>query len=414
MSTSQDLREDVVSTDAHRVRARWWLALIGGALLWHGFFLIQPSRLAWFGMASYPQFIDSLAVLSAGEAAQLGLDVYRPNPLDPYRRPHSYSSVWLLLGDLGLTRADNLWFALTLIALTVGAALWVLRPQTGREAIEGWLALAGPGVLLAFYRANNDLWVFVVLSLLVPCVLHRLRLARMAAPFVVAFATALKYYPLVAGVLMLAEPARRDRALRFGVLGMLLLMVGAGVWEDLQHLRTTQPVVGRFWSFGAALALRELGLAGSGVLIASVGAGGMLAVLAAIRPLTSTVADEDPWSAPAFLLFLLGGALLASCFWAGASWGYRWIFVVWLLPWFWQNRGSSTVLWRIVRGGWWVPYWFAPLFAWVTWATGIYARNFQNGAWWLSQAIEWLWFGALTAVIAQSVGLRVRRLWAAT
>lgn len=395
-----------------RSRWKWSGALLAFALLWHALFVVEPQRLQWFGLAQYPQFIDSMALLAAAEAAQLGFDVYRPNPLDPFGRAHSYPSVWLLLGDFGLTRADNTWFALLAIAIALIAAALTLQPTTLREFAEACFAVGGPGVLFAVYRANNDLWIFTLLALLVPFALHPSRLVKLGAPVVVAFATALKYYPVVAGVILLAEPIKRDRWLRLGKLVALLAMVGLGVLDDLRHVRDTQPVVDRFWSFGAVLALRGIGMSPEAAAIASVVMGATVTIvgLVAAWRLGGDEKGDAVWAERSFLWFLLGGALLAGCFWAGASWGYRWIFVLWLLPWFWRGQPARDVVGRIVRWGWWVPMWFAPLYVWGVRATGRFSPESLSVAWWASQAIEWVWFGALTVVLARASGGRWRRL----
>lgn len=390
-------------------RARtWWLVCVLGVVMGQGLFLWQPALLRWFGIAPYPQFIDSMALLAAGEAAQQGFDVYRPNPLDPFARPHSYPSLWLVLGHIGLVRADNEWFAWLTIGCALLAGVLTVRPRTVGETAAAWLGLCGPAMLIAIYRANNDLWIFAICALLVPAILTRVRLGRLAAPVLIAFAGALKYYPLVAGVLLLAEPVRRDRWLRIGLFGMLLLIVTAGVLEDLRHFGKTQPTVGRFSSFGAPLTLREAGLDRGTVTAVSLVLGAGVVAAGALARGRGSAPPADAWQQREFLFFLLGGSLLVGCFWTSANWAYRWIFVVWLLPWFWRGPKVAGALWRIVRGGWWLPMWFVVLVRWLLLATDIRWPVLESVVWWLSQAIDWLWFGALTAVLARCVVARVR------
>lgn len=389
---------------------RWWLVCAIGVTLWHGLFLLQPQRLGWFGIAPYPQFIDSLALLAAGEAAEIGVDVYRPHVFDPYGRAHSYPSLWLVLGKFGLKRVDNAWLAPLTITLALLAGLLTVRPRTARETCEAWLGLCGPAMLVAVYRANNDLWIFALCAVVVPAVLASIQLGRFTAPLLIAFAGALKYYPLVGGVLLLAEPMRRERWVRIALFGVLLLTVAVGVFEDLRHFGKTQPTVGRFWSFGAPLTLREAGVPREAVTVVSLALGGSLAAAGALTCRRRRMAPMDAWQRREFLLFLLGGSLLAGCFWTGANWGYRWIFVVWLLPWSWRVSVDDSGLWRIVRWGWWLPMWLAPLLHWIANVAGGLPPHVVDGVWWLTQAIEWTWFGALTALIGGWVWQRVLAL----
>lgn len=388
--------------------AAWRAVFVAVVLGWHAIFLIWPARVSIFGLAVYPQFIDSIALLSAGEAAQMGWNVQGPNPLDPYRRAHSYSSLWLVLGDLGLTRQDNVWFGPFTVAVGLLAALFTVRPRRGLQAVEGLLALGGPAFVFAAYRANNDLWIFAVLAPLVPCLLHRERLARLTGPVIIAFAAALKYYPAVAGVTLLAEPDSRQRRRRIGLFGLLLVMVGLGVIGDLMQLSATQPVIDYFWSFGAVFGLRELGL--SHVTLWSVLAAGLVAALAFLR--RRAVVTDPEWQESSLLYFVLGAALLAGCFWAGGNWAYRWIFVAWLLPWFWRQpamadpTGRSDLGWCVVRYGWWLPMWFTPLYNGAKWLSGAKFSS-DAAAWWLSQGIDWSWFTALTFFTARLVWRRI-------
>ncbi len=401
--------------------ARWRLWLVLLTVGWHGIFMVSPPWLQLFGFSgprmSYPLFIDSMAVLAAAETHHLGGDAFQHMALDPYHRKHSYSSWWFVLGDWGLTRADNPWFgALFVLAFAVAAAT---RLRV-RAAGEFWWLLGttcSAPVLLATTRANNDLVVFVLLAPLPWCLLHSSRLVRLIPPFLIAVATGLKYYPLVAALMLLAEPGLRDRRFRLGVLALLLVMVGLSVGDDLRHIAETQPTVEGYLGFGACAGLDVLG-----VPAAWQGRTGLLAGLALGLGAVFTrgwagwlrrMAGNEQW-----LQFILGAALLAGCFWTGMSWAYRWVFALWLAPFLWRPVDPAAMpvavrrWWRVARTAYWPALWggciyfliYNPLQA----AGHAPPWRVNLAAWTVVQAATWLFCGALTVFVGAFVwdGLR--------
>jgi hypothetical protein len=375
-------------------------------------FMAFPERLDLFGFSGngihYPLFIDSMAVLAAAETHHLGGDAFQHMVLDPYHRKHSYSSWWFVLGDWGLTRADNPWFgAMFVLAFAVAAAA---RLRV-RAAGEFWWLLGtscSAPVLLATTRANNDLVVFVLLAPIPLCLLHPSRLARLVPPFLIAVATGLKYYPLVAALVLLAEPDLGDRRFRVGVLTLLLLMVGISVGDDLRHIAETQPTVQGYLGFGAGYGLDLLG-----VPAAWQGRIGLLVGLALGLATFFThswagwlrrMAGEEQW-----LRFILGAALLAGCFWTGMSWAYRWVFALWLTPFLWRPVAPGPMpvavrrCWRAARVAYWPALWggciqfliHQPLQA----AGHEPPWRVNLAVWSVVQAASWVFCGALTVLV---------------
>lgn len=389
----------------------WPAIFLLGVAVWYGCFLLRPARLQWLGFNEYPLFIDSLAVLSAAEAAQQGYDVYKPVPLDPYRRPHVYPSSWLLLGRLGLTRDDNRWFGpLTLAAFALALALTV-RPRTGVQCFEAWVVAGSAGVLLAVVRANNDLWIFALFAGLVPIVRARERLARWCAPFVIAAGAALKYYPAIGAVLLVSTESRRDRWIRVGIFSALMLIVGAGLVRDLRRFRDIQPGIDQFLSFGAPLVLRQIGVAVTRQTAIAIACGVVVALAGGWAMHRTALVARLSYPTSDALYFVLGAALLAGCFWTEANWGYRWLFGLWLLPVMWKIGGDPAIggsarILRIVRWAWWAPLWFEMICVAAKRVMPVSDTAIWIG-WWTCQGIAWLWFSLLTALVAAVVWRRL-------
>jgi hypothetical protein len=111
-------------------RLRWILAVVAAAYFSaFGFF---PAAFRYLGVNHFGVwFLDSFALLASNDALARGLDPYAINPLDYFHRPHVYSPWWLHLGDLGLTRADNLRVGLVM------AGVFLPRPFGGCDPAAG-------------------------------------------------------------------------------------------------------------------------------------------------------------------------------------------------------------------------------------------------------------------------------------
>jgi hypothetical protein len=397
-----------------------WLALL--AVGWHAMFMASPRWLGFFGFgAEYPLFIDSYAVLAAGETYALGGDPFQPMVLDPFNhRPHSYSSWWFALGDAGLTRADNAWFGALLAVAFAVAALAALRPRATGEL--WWLlgtACSAP-VLLATTRGNNDLVIFALLAPLVPCLLYPSRLVRLAAPFLVVAAAGLKYYPVVAALLLLAEPEPRDRRFRLGLLFLLLLMAGLSVGGDLVHIAATQPNVQGYLGFGAAPGLGLLGVPArwqgwEGMLVGlELGFGAFFT--RGWSGWLRRAAGEAQW-----LRFILGATLLAGCFWTGLSWAYRWVFALWLVPFLWRPvlaemmPAAARRWWCVARAAYWPALWggcgWFLIYDWLTTHGHELPYWIRIDMWRAIQAAHWVFCGALTVLVGAFAWEGLRGLW---
>lgn len=299
-----------------------------------------PWLLNKLGLFDYGRwFLDSYAILATNDAVALGHDPAAPNPLDVFRRPHSYSSWWLHLRHLGLERSDNFLFGSAIVGCFLLTAVPVLRPRDKREAWIGAAVLVSPPVLLALLRANNDLVVFAVLALGVLALRVSPAWGALGLVLSMVVATGLKFYPLLGVAAFLTLPARQ----RWW--GMVLAISGSGAvlvseWSWFQ--RATIPVPESVYLFGAPAWWRELGIATRPAMLMSAIALSAGAVLAARRGWTTGLSTEDG-RVEERASFALGAALLVGCWLAGISFSYRWVFALLLLPWLWRRWKESGV-----------------------------------------------------------------------
>ena len=313
----------------------FWLGLVtlaGWTLCTTG-----PGVLLALGIHDYNWwFLDSYAVLAAGDAARAGLSPDAPNPFDPLLRNNKYSDWWYALNWLGLTRAHNFAVGLAWVGAFALAVGRTLTPRSWRET--AWLAvlLLSPPVLMAVNRANNDLVIFVLLAVcgswaVVP------GWRQWVAVGALALATGLKFYP-APGCLALAG-VRPGRRMPWLLLAAGLAVGGAlgAVWAQMARGRFPLPCglhvmgalsLGQKWGWTnptTTAVFFAMVLLGAGVLV---GTG-------------VTVGLAERGGAAERLRAALGSLVLLACFGAGNSFGYRWILALWMGLWLWRRSAET-------------------------------------------------------------------------
>lgn len=329
--------------------------------------------------------------------------VYR-HGIDPYTLPYDdqlwYSHWWLWLEPTGVTLADTFWVGAVVSGFTVLTVWLVTRPRNWREVAWTLLVFCSAPVLLGLNRANVDLVLFIVLSACVPALTARGRMWRiLATPLLIALATGLKYYPAVAGLVLLALPPRRERNVAILLYAVLLAGVLLDVATDISYYTDAAPING-VYTFGAPALSRALGLttlAGLGLTLGILGGSGLwLARRPALRD----------WSVPPelrteYLSFILGAVVLAGCFVLTVNYAYRWIFAFWLMPFLCRlatgdrtlRRLRNATLALLVAALWLEACVVAGLNSIMhTEATNIRWENIAQG---LVQGVTWLLFACL-------------------
>ncbi len=316
-----------------------WLAGFGLPRVWTATGIGEGDRV----------FLDLEGLLAAGEAAQQGLDPYRPNPLDVYHRPHVYTAWWLVTGKLGLTRGDARWLGAVLAGLTLLGAVALVRPAGGREAALAGLVLTSPALLMAVNRANNDLVAFLLMSGALGLLRQSRATPRGLGVVLLALAAVLKYYPLAAGVVLLDARTRREWLGWLVLYGLVLLLAWPALVPGLQAALKYRPSPEWLYAFGAPVVFRNFGLAApAGWLLAA----GGLAVAAGLARGAAAGDDPGPDGRSAEREAAGGAAMVVACFALGSSYAYKLVFAVWLLPWLWRaGRPGTEERWRRVLLG---------------------------------------------------------------
>jgi hypothetical protein len=144
-------------------------------------------------------------------------------------------------------------------------------------------------------------------------------------------------------VVLLAGCERRIVRWGLGFTAAILVLLGTGLKSDFVRMATMLPYTKAegLMTFGAGNLLAEVGVTGWLTIVVGMG----LALLAAAMFFRSRLfVDWKPASVdPVWLHFVLGAALLATCFFTGMNFAYRWIFALWLAPFLWKSWHDSAV-----------------------------------------------------------------------
>lgn len=392
------------------LRSGWlWLALV--TVAYFSLFAFFPNVFFAVGVKHYPAwFLDTFALLASNDAVTRGLDPYGPNPLDYFHRPHVYSHWWLQLRNLGLTRADIGWVGFSLVAIFVLTALSRLRPKSRLELAWYALVVCSSPIVLAVDRANNDLLIFVLLAPVVPCLLSSRPVLRWMAPFLVAAAAGLKYYPAAAVIMLLAPTEPREWRLRLFLGIALIILVGYNVAGDLAGFGPVAPKPEGLMTFGAIGFFHELGWDGRTPRLLCALAGLLGGLLIWRRnPMT----DWEPSSSQRsdWLHFILGAVLLEGCFFTSMNFAYRWVFAIWLTPFLWSlpndpdcpasvRRLAWHARWLLLVVLWCGPVSSALLYQLIGAVPGSTIMRLASWAFLVEQPFDWAFFLCLLVFLA--------------
>jgi hypothetical protein len=282
---------------------------------------------------SFP-FLDTHAVLAAAECGRQGIQVYLSNPCDALGRPHAYSPLWLAIvpGSLGTSATG--WAGASLDLLFLLSLAVVLRPRTARQLLILAAAVVSPMTVYALERANNDLVIF----LLVICGAMLFTFPRPYRLFSYGLFVAaglLKYYPLALLVLA-AREGRRDGLVIAAAAILALVFFAVAFYPELSLAAASIPAAASY--FTDAFSARNLPFGFAEALGKGIGrtliAGSLLAALSgvAIARMLRTVRllgrEQLDWASREAQFLVIGGLLVAACFFAGQNIGYRGILLL--------------------------------------------------------------------------------------
>jgi len=299
-------------------------------------------------------FWDTQYLLLKVTCWQRGVNVYVTNPCDLFIDPMDYSPLWLRMQFLALDRSWAVPIGIGLGTLFCLSFAALVPSARWHDQLVIGLASFSPVSVFAVERANMDIIIYLI-SLLTGIALANPGSVRFAGYGLLLGAGLLKFYPLVALVVVVRERLTVCLELVGASLGVI---AGFSYW----YYDELTAAIGNIW-----IGTYFTDLIGSKML-----PGGIIRI-AALQPIFTLVVGAD-WGATgaksrilgygvAFLLILslcalvvwtarsaerrhsvtalppkygallqIGAVLMAGCFFAGVSVGYRGIMLLLALP----------------------------------------------------------------------------------
>jgi hypothetical protein len=320
------------------LRSNRWSILL---LLTIAVYLLILSNFTLWQSVGIPKlkapFADMQAILSASDAYREGYNPYIENPHDPLGRKHVYSRPWLWLGYTGLTRDHSKFAAILLITFFFLLSIRILRPENSNEFLLSAMLLLSPAVLLGVERGNNDLIIFILLSLAVFSLNNKNHLLDLIAYFFLFLASILKFYPIASFLIFVRIIKDYKKFWMFALFSILFFGVYAVFsFSDFEYLKNIVPKPHGRFTFGAAIffewILDEWPVNATYIYFMAV-AVFFLAFLLSSRTGLAEVRNNSINT----IFFLVGSLNILFCFFANTNYDYRCIFFVLILPWLFEN-----------------------------------------------------------------------------
>ena len=292
-------------------------------------------------------FVDISAWLAVWECARQGVDVISANPCDVLQRGYSSSPLWMAASAIPLGVRDTAAIGWILDLVFLVSLSLLPSPRGFRELILVLAATLSTMVVFALERANPDVLLFIM-AVAAGILAERPLFMRVLGYFVALVAALLKYYPIMVLAIVFREIPSIFVAVSLLILGCL------GVFWIEYHVEIARglPTIARgayntdlFAAKNLPFLLGEM--AGSAVepsswapLVQRSVAGGLYAILvgfsiAICRRLLGSVELRGALASlirSERLFLVIGSAVIAGCFFAGQSVGYRGVYFLLVMP----------------------------------------------------------------------------------
>jgi len=270
-----------------------------------------------------PYFADLLVITGAGDSLREGLDPLYLNPGDPWNRELNYPRIWQsIVSNLGIGKQDTLVLGVAFIALFLFGTCICFPRYDKATAVLLYFAIGSPAAILAIERANSDILLFFVLSVM----LIMSRLSGFLTALFLLIASFLKFFPIFATTILLRYSPRLSTTLFL----IVTLCFSTYLWwhgTDLTQIFTSTLKGFTVFSYGGRS--HSLNLAFLPSLIPCFAILTITYVYFLIN--TSSNISETPDSR--FIdSFRIGASIYVGTFLLGNNWSYRLIFLFFVIP----------------------------------------------------------------------------------
>ena len=292
-------------------------------------------------------FLDISGWLAVWECSRQGIDVVSFDPCDVLYRGYGSSPLLLAAAGVPMGVANTTAVGWVLDFVFIASLSLLPPPQRLVELLLVLAATLSTMVVFALERANADVILFLLI-LTTGCLAERGRAARMIGYGLALLSALLKYYPIMVLTVLFRERIAVFAAVALAAAGALAVFwavyhveivrgwaeISAGPYNtDLFAAKNLPFLVGLLVEsaaapsrFGAALGWVVTaglygGLAGAALAICR-----RLSRFAELRAATAELPDGKR------VFMVIGSAVIAGCFFAGQSIGYRGIFLLLVMP----------------------------------------------------------------------------------
>jgi hypothetical protein len=340
-------RERKISSIVYRFGAAGAALAVFLAMSWlyaHGDEDVYENILTFYGVLPFRfPFVDTSGALAAWECARQGVDVIVSDPCDVLQRGYNYSPLWMAVAGIQLGVRDTMAVGWSLDLVFLLSLSLLPPPRRPLELVLTLAATLSTMVAFALERANPDILLFLLA--LATGLLTQYPLLMRLFGYVLGLAAALvKYYPVMVLVITF-----RERACVFGLVGLAVAASLAVFWAEY-HVEIARglPNIARgpynTDLFSAQNVPFLIGQAAADVAasprVGQIAAGGLYAIfvgacIAICHQLLRFTGLRSVLTALPRLdrtLLVIGSAIVAGCFFAGQSIGYRGVFLLLVMP----------------------------------------------------------------------------------
>jgi hypothetical protein len=280
--------------------------------------------------ALFPTFADLRAYTAAWECDRAGLDVVVSNPCDPWSRVVT-PKLPVELSFLGLGESSTVPLAIVLIAAFLVSVLVVSGPLRWFEVPLYAAIVFSPSVLLGIERANTDLLMFTLLTVVLVTVRAEGPL-RAVAYAALLLAAMFKLYPIFAFGVLLRQGRRRAVEAIAAVLVPFALYIVL-IHDQVTALRESMHAFAAL-SWGATVLPMEYGIFGRDAnRLAAVGlVVGLVVSVAFALVLRRRAAPMEAGSDRTLDAFWIGAGVYVGAFATAANHNYKLVFLLFVLP----------------------------------------------------------------------------------
>src|SRR4028119_2314099 len=291
-----------------------------------------------------PSFADLRVLTSGAECIRLGYDVLIVNPCDPWQRPMNYPRIWSVPASWGLDQSHTVILGILFGLLFFSLVFVTIKRLNYIEALFYALILCSPSVMLAIERGNNDLIIFILLSLSLLIMKNKTAIWRYFSYIIIMFAGILKVYPFFALITALKEKKRNFTVIFLSI----FIAFGSYVVTDLESIILVSKATPRAtkYSYGGRVIFDVIFTSFSSFyssqippyfnlikfLLFSLTIALFLLISYLLAKHTENLFQNNKLNINQIEAFRIGSSIYIGTFLIGNNWDYRLIFLLFTIP----------------------------------------------------------------------------------